>query len=100
MSDINNLESLYNSELKPKLSELDNQRVNIISNIKRYTLYSIIPIAISIFVSIQIELPIPSIVVIGLSVLISYFKINPLWKEYRRQLKEQVIKQIIKFIDE
>ena len=100
MSDINNLESLYNSELKPKLSELDNQRVNIISNIKRYTLYSIIPIAISIFISIQIEFPIPTIVVVGLSVLISFFKINPLWKEYRRQFKEQVIKQIIKFIDE
>ena len=100
MSDINNLESLYNSELKPKLSELDNHRVNIISNIKRYTLYSIIPISISIFVSIQIEFPIPTIVVVGLSVLISFFKINPLWKEYRRQFKEQVIKQIIKFIDE
>ena len=100
MSDTKNLESLYNSELKPKLSKLDNQRVNIINKIKKFALYSIIPIIISIFISIQIEFPIPAIIVIGLCVLISFFKINPLWKEYYKQFKEQVIREIIRFIDE
>lgn len=100
MSDTKNLESLYNSELKPRLSELDNQRVNIVSKIKKFALYSIIPIIISVFVSIQIEFPIPTIIIIGLSVLISWFKISPLWKVYYKQFKEQVIKEIIRFIDE
>ena len=100
MSDTKNLESLYNSELKPRLSKLDNQRVQIISKIKKFVLYSIIPIIISIFISIQIESPIPVIIVVGLSVLISFFKINPLWKEYYKQFKEQVIREIIRFIDE
>ena len=100
MSNTKNLESLYNSELKPRLSELNNQRADIVNKIKRFALYSIIPIIISIFISIQIQLPIPTIIIIGLSVLISFFKINPLWKEYYKQFKEQVIREIIRFIDD
>ena len=36
MSDTKNLESLYNSELKPRLSKLDNQRVGIVNKIKKF----------------------------------------------------------------
>ena len=100
MSDTKNLESLYNSELKPRLSELNNQRASIVNKIKSFALYSIVPIIISIFISIQIQLPIPTIIIIGLSVLISFLKINPLWKEYYKQFKEQVIREIIRFIDD
>mgnify|MGYP001224565202 CR=1 FL=1 len=99
MSDIKNLENLYNSELKPRLSELDNQRTHIIKKIKEFSLYAILPILISIFFSIYIENPIPTIIVIALSVLISFIKINPLWKEYYKQFKEQVIREIIRFIN-
>ena len=52
MSDTKNLESLYNSELKPRLSELNNQRASIVNKIKSFALYSIAPIIISIFISI------------------------------------------------
>jgi len=100
MSNNQNLESLYNSELKPKLAELNNQRADIVNKIKKFALYSIIPILISIFVSIEMQLPIPTIIVVGLSVLISFFKINPLWKEYYKQFKEQVIREIIRFIND
>ena len=34
MSNTKNLESLYNSELKPRLSELNNQRADIVNKIK------------------------------------------------------------------
>ena len=100
MSNNQNLESLYNSELKPRLTELNNQRADIVNKIKKFALYSIVPIIISIFVSIEIQFPIPTIIVVGLSVLISFFKINPLWKEYYKQFKEQVIREIIRFIDD
>jgi len=94
-----NLENLYNTELKPKLSELDNQRIAIINKIKRYILLSIIPVALSIYFSISFQNPLPTIILVGIFILISFFKISPLWKEYRSQFKEQVIREIIKFID-
>tara|TARA_Y100001970_G_C14218457_1_gene851088 strand:+ start:632 stop:1600 length:969 start_codon:yes stop_codon:yes gene_type:complete len=100
MSDIKNLEKLYNSELKPRLSKLNNQRLAIVSKIKLFSLYAISPIIISIFGSIQIENPIPAIIVIALSAFISFIKINPLWKEYYKQFKEQVIREIIRFINQ
>ncbi|MAQ44171.1 MAG: Galanin [Candidatus Marinimicrobia bacterium] len=99
MSNISNLENLYNSELKPRLSVLNNQRVAIVNKIKKFSLYSIAPIIISIFISIQIHNPIPTIITIVISALISFFKINPLWKEYYKQFKEQVIREIIRFIN-
>ena len=94
-----NLENLYNTELKPKLSELDNQRIAIINKIKRYILLSIIPVALSIYFSISFQNPLPTIILVGIFILISFLKISPLWKEYRSQFKEQVIREIIKFID-
>ena len=100
MSDINNLETLYNTELKPRLSELDNKRTHIIGQIKRYVLYSIIPLVIAILISIMIQLPYPIVIVVIFFVVLSIVKINPLWKEYHKEFKEQVIKQIIKFINE
>ena len=100
MTEKNNLESLYNSELKPRLSTLDNQRLTIVNKIKTSILYSLLPIIISIFISIQIQFPIPTIITIGICALISYFKINPLWKDYYKQFKEQVIREIIRFIDD
>ena len=78
MSNNQNLESLYNSELKPRLTELNNQRADIVNKIKKFAFYSIVPIIISIFVSIEIQFPIPTIVVVGLSVLISFIgKLSP-----------------------
>ena len=94
-----NLENLYNTELKPKLSKLDNQRIAIINKIKKYIIISIIPVALSIYFSINFQNPLPTIILAGIFILISFFKINPLWKEYRSQFKEQVISEIIKFID-
>jgi len=94
-----NLEHLYNTELKPKLSKLDNQRIAIINKIKRFIVISILPVALSIYLSINFQHPLPTIIVAGICVLISFFKISPLWKEYRSQFKEQVIREIIKFID-
>jgi hypothetical protein len=99
MSEKVNLENLYNTELKPKLSNLDNQRIDIINQIKKYLIISIIPLAISIYLSINFQNPIPVIAVAGISIFISFYKINPKWKEYRAQFKEQVIKEIIKFIN-
>ena len=99
MSEKINLENLYNTELKPKLSKLDSQRIEIINKIKKYFIISIIPVILSIYLSINFQNPIPAIAVAGIFILVSFFKINPLWKEYRSQFKEQVIKEIIKFIN-
>jgi len=99
MTESINLEHLYNTELKPKLSKLDAQRVEIVSTIKKYFGFSILPIAVSIYLAINLQNPFPAIIAVGGSLLFSFYKINPLWKKYRAEFKEQVIKEIIKFIN-
>ena len=43
MSNNQNLESLYNSELKPRLTELNNQRADIVNKIKNFFLLFELP---------------------------------------------------------
>ena len=99
ISDNKSLESLYENELKPKLSELNKSRLYIISQIKRYAIYSTLPVAFSIYLSIYFKNPIPLALVLIISIGVSFFKVRPLWKTYYNQFKEQVIRQIIGFID-
>jgi len=99
MSKNTNLEHLYNTELKPHLSGLDNKRIQIINKIKSYALFSILPLALAFYFTINFQNPLPIIGVLGIFILLLFFKINPLWKEYRGQFKEQVIREIINFID-
>ena len=94
------LESLYQNELKPKLSELNNSRLYIVSQIKRYIAYSILPILGSVYLSIYFDNPIPLALTLIISIGVSYFKIRPIWETYYNEFKEQVIRQIISFIDE
>lgn len=93
------LESLYNSKLKPQLSDLNAKRIAIISKIKKYTLIFIPLIAIALYILYAFD----SIIPIALSFIgmfgLAYFTIYPLWKDYRDEFKEKVIKQIIKLID-
>ena len=96
-----NLEGLYENNLKPKLSKLDNQRVKVASKIKKFAAFSIIPLTLSIFISVNItgnELPL--LAAVGICVWIYFSKINPFWQDYRKAFKEQVIREIINFIDD
>ena len=103
MNKINNLENLYHSELKPKLLQLDSKRLLIKNKIIKYVLYSIIVLLVSLFPLlsplISKAFPFLTIITFILCIVISVLNINPLWKNYHSQFKEQIIKQIINFID-
>jgi len=100
MPDKKNLENLYQSDLKPKLSKLDDQRIKVATKVKKFAAFAIIPIGLSIFISVNVtgnELPI--LAAVGICVWIYFSKINPFWQNYREKFKEEVIREIINFID-
>ena len=99
MTEKTNLESLYNSNLKPKLSKLDKERIEVAEKVKKFIAVSIIPIAISFYLTLTIGNELPLLAGIGLCVWFYFAKINPFWQAYRAKFKEQVIKEIITFID-
>ena len=82
MSNNQSLEKLYYKELKPKLSELNKNRKYILSQIKRYIAYSVIPVSISFYLSFYFENPIPVVIVVSISIIFSFYKIKPIWNEY------------------
>ena len=88
ISENQSLESLYENELKPKLSELNKSRLYIISQIKRYIAYSILPVSLSIYLSIYFGNPIPLALALIISVAISFFKVRPIWKAYYNEFKD------------
>ena len=93
------LESLYNSKLKPQLSDLNIKRIAIVSKIKKNVLISILLIVFSLYLSHIFNSVIPIVLTLISMLLFSYFSIYPLWEVYRNEFKEKVIKQIIKLID-
>ena len=100
MSSNKNIERLYHDELKHKLKQLEQQRVFIIDKIKHFFTLSILPIIVAIILCIYFNTPIPFIITFGIAFIISFIKINPLWKKYHKEFKENVIREIIKFISD
>ena len=95
------LESLYNSKFKPQLSDLNAKRIEIVDRIKRYGLIFILLISVSLYLSFFYNSGvIPIVFIIFIMVIMGYFKIHPLWKSYKLEFKEKVIRKIINFIDE
>ena len=95
-----NFRELYSTNLVPKLTELDKTRKLILDLIKKYVLISLVPLGISGYVSILFENPIPIGITVVACVGYAFFKINPLWSSYYSAFKQQVVKQIIHFIDD
>ena len=95
-----NFRELYSTNLVPKLTELDKTRKSILDLIKKHVLISLVPLGISGYVSILFENPIPIGITVVACVGYAFFKINPLWSSYYSAFKQQVIKQIIHFIDD
>ena len=97
---VENFRELYSTTLVPKLTELDKTRKSILDLIKKHVLISLVPLGISGYVSILFENPIPIGITVVACVGYAFFKINPLWSSYYSAFKQQVIKQIIHFIDD
>ena len=57
------LKTLYSTELKPKLLELDQERKNILILIKQYVLFSIIPLLFGGGLVYYFHSPIPIIII-------------------------------------
>ena len=95
------LEYFYNSKFKNQLSDLNEKRLEIVGIIKKYGLIFILLISVSLYLSFFYDSGIILIVFsIFFMVMLGYFKIHPLWRSYRAEFKEKVIRKIINFIDE
>ena len=97
---VENFRELYSTTLIPKLTELDKTRKSILALIKKHILISLVPLCIFGYISFLYETPIPIGIVAVACIGYAFFKINPLWKDYYSAFKQQVIKQIIHFIDD
>ena len=95
-----NFRELYSTTLIPKLTELDKTRKSILALIKKHILISLVPLCIFGYISFLYETPIPIGIVAVACIGYAFFKINPLWKDYYSAFKQQVIRQIIHFIDD
>ena len=95
-----NFRELYSTTLIPKLTELDKTRKSILALIKKHILISLVPLCIIGYISFLYETPIPIGIVVVACIGYAFFKINPLWSSYYSAFKQQVIKQIIHFIDD
>ena len=95
-----NFRELYLTNLIPKLTELDKTRKSILDLIKKHILISLVPLCIFGYISFLYETPIPIGIVAVACIGYAFFKINPLWKDYYSAFKQQVIRQIIHFIDD
>ena len=69
------LESLYNSKLKPQLSDLNIKRIAIVSKIKKNVLISILLIVFSLYLSHIFNSVIPIVLTLISMLLFSYFSI-------------------------
>ena len=95
------LENLYNSKLKPQLSDLNKQRIEILDAIKKCGLIFIPFISISLyFFFFYATGVIPIALTIFVMIIWAYFKIFPLWKNYKFEFKDKVIRKVINFIDD
>ena len=97
---VENFRELYSTTLIPKLTELDKTRKSILALIKKHILISLVPLCIFGYLSILLENPIPIGIVAVACIGYAFYKINPLWSSYYSAFKQQVIKQIIHFIDD
>ena len=95
-----NFRELYSTTLIPKLTELDKTRKSILDLIKKHILISLVPLGIFGYISVLYETPIPIGIVAVACIGYAFYKINPLWSSYYSAFKQQVIKQIIHFIDD
>ena len=95
-----NFRELYLTNLIPKLTELDKTRKSILDLIKKHVLISLVPLGIFGYISVLFETPIPIGIVVVACIGYAFFKINPLWSSYYSAFKQQVIRQIIHFIDD
>jgi len=95
-----NFRELYSTNLVPKLTELDKTRKSILDLIKKHVLISLVPLCIFGYISVLFETPIPIVLVAAACIGYAFYKINPLWSSYYSAFKQQVIKQIIHFIDD
>ena len=95
-----NFRELYLTNLIPKLTELDKTRKSILDLIKKHILISLVPLCIFGYISVLYQTPIPIGIVVVVSIGYAFYKINPLWSSYYSRFKQQVIKQIIHFIDD
>ncbi len=97
---VKNFRELYSTTLIPKLTELDKTRKSILALIKKHILISLVPLCIFGYISVLYENPIPIGIVLVACIGLAFFTINPLWSSYYSAFKQQVIKQIIHFIDD
>ena len=97
---VENFRELYSTTLIPKLTELDKTRKSILALIKKHILISLVPLCIFGYISVLYENPIPIGIMAVACIGFAFFKINPLWSSYYSAFKQQVIKQIIHFIDD
>ena len=97
---VKNFRELYSTTLIPKLTELDKTRKSILALIKKHILISLVPLCIFGYISVLFETPIPIVLVAAACIGYAFYKINPLWSSYYSAFKQQVIKQIIHFIDD
>ena len=97
---VENFRELYSTTLVPKLTELDKTRKSILDLIKKHILISLVPLGIFGYISVLYETPIPIGIVAVACIGYAFYKINPLWSSYYSAFKQQVIKQIIHFIDD
>ena len=97
---VENFRELYFTTLVPKLTELDKTRKSILDLIKKHILISLVPLGIFGYISVLYETPIPIGIVAVACIGYAFYKINPLWSSYYSAFKQQVIKQIIHFIDD
>ena len=97
---VENFRELYSTTLIPKLTELDKTRKSILALIKKHILISLVPLCIFGYISFLYETPIPIGIVAVACIGYAFYKINPLWSSYYSAFKQQVIKQIIHFIDD
>ena len=97
---VENFRELYSTILVPKLAELDKTRKSILDLIKKHILISLVPLCIFGYISVLFETPIPIVLVAAACIGYAFYKINPLWSSYYSAFKQQVIKQIIHFIDD
>ena len=95
-----NFRELYSTNLVPKLTELDKTRKSILALIKKHILISLVPLCFFGYISILYGNPIPIGIIAVACIGYAFFKINPLWSSYYSAFKQQVIRQIIHFIDD
>ena len=97
--DKSSIEDFYNGDLKQNLQNLDKLRKEILQHIKKYVLIGVLGGVVIGCIGVIIDFIFILPIFLIPFIIFAIVKVNPLWKNYYKRFKSEIIEEIIKFIN-